>query len=262
MRSVGLMFITAVIAGVVFFFIRHHRNISVEKRSIPVSAQAKALQLKFQSSSKQGPTTERLRWAEQLTQLTPNRASVWWQLAGTLEAGQRIAEATAAYRRALRLNLPESDQLEMRFRMLDHSIFLGDVSAARQQLDFFRSRQINSPLIDVAEARLDRMEGHPEQALAVLNRNWNSIGNSPRVIWLRGRIHLDLGNLQTAADDFNLAKVSLATDEILHFNLAEVYRRLGEQQKSQHHHERYSELHRTRMNELPLMAPSANDLQP
>jgi tetratricopeptide (TPR) repeat protein len=259
---VGLSLIAALVAGTVFFFIRPARNISIEDSQNSVSDEAKAIQLKFQSSAKQGPTKERLQWAEQLAELTPDRASVWWQLAGTLESSQRITEAIAVYRRALQSNLPERDRAEMRFRLLDHFIFLGDAAAARQELEFFRSRQINSPLIDVAEARLDRMEGHPERALAILNRIWSSIGNSPRVIWLRGRVHLDLGNLQAAADDFNLALVSLPTDEILHFNLAEVYRRLGELQKSQHHHERYIELHEIKMNETHLVAPTGKNLQP
>jgi tetratricopeptide (TPR) repeat protein len=256
---VGLSLIVALVAGTVFFFIRPARNISIEESQNSVSDETKAIQLQFQSSAMQGPTKERLQWAEQLTELTPNRASVWWQFAGTLESCQRITEAIAVYRRALKFNLPERDRLEMRFRLLDHFIFLGDASAARQELEFLRSRQMNSPLIDVAEARLDRMEGHPERALAILNRIWSSIGNSPRVIWLRGRVHLDLGNLQAAADDFNLALVSLPTDEILHFNLAEVYRRLGDQEKSQHHQERYKELHRVKINPVKQVIPPGEE---
>lgn len=261
-RFFFLSFVAALGAGAVFFFMRPRGNVSVETSRTLDSDQSTELQRQFQSSGKRGPTTERLQWAEQLTQLTPNRPSVWWQLAGTLEAGQRITEASAVYRRALQFNLPERDRLEMRLRMLDHLIFLGDVSAARQQLEFLRSRQIHSPRIDVAEAHLNRMEGDPEQALAVLNRIWSTVGNSPRVIWLRGRIHLDLGNLQAAADDFNLALVSLPADEILHFNLAEVYRRLGEPQKSQHHQERYNELHRLKMTQIEPVVPPVTNPQP
>lgn len=183
--------------------------------------------------------------ADRTTGDNPQTAAAWWIRAGRLETQRRISEAADVYLEALKLELPQRDLLEMRFRLLDHFIFLGDVAAAQQQLQFFRSRGIGAMRLNVAEARIHRMLGNPEQALSILNRIWVSVRNSPRVVWLRGRVHLDLGNLGDAERDFQTALKSLPKDRILHFNLAEVYRRMGDDENSQIHHTLYLTLQQT-----------------
>ncbi|MEQ9409987.1 MAG: tetratricopeptide repeat protein [Fuerstiella sp.] len=221
------------------------RTLWVEVSGMSCPEQPAALQSLFRASQIDGRDADSLKWARRLTQVTSDSAVAWWQFVGILESQKRITDAVEAYRQALACELPQQDRLEMRLRLLDHLIFLGDVSAARQEVSYLRMLNLRSLRLDVAEARLHRMDGNPEQALAILNRIRDSVDNSPRVIWLRGRVHLDLGSLRAAASDFERALQSLPEDEVLHFNLAEVYRRLGEDEKSAHHQKIYQQLHRS-----------------
>ena len=131
----------------------------------------------------------------------------------------------------------------MRLKLLDHSLFLGLGDEARRQFEVLNRAGVQSLALQVHLARLHRLEGHPQEALAVLNAIWDRVDEMPNVVWLRGRVHLDLDHLKEAEQDFVKALDQTPNDETLHFILAEVYRRMGDSEKSKFHETEYARLH-------------------
>jgi Tfp pilus assembly protein PilF len=61
----------------------------------------------------------------------------------------------------------------------------------------------------------------------------HQLGEIPEALRLRGIMHFELGHVQQAAIDLNRVTEITPDDEISHFKLAEIYRRLEQIEQTQ-----------------------------
>lgn len=188
--------------------------------------------------------------AEELTRLQPEKAQYWWQLASIHEQRQNTLAAIDVYQAAIRQSLPELEISRMRYRILDHSINVGDSAMAREQFHIVSKEVASDPRIDVYEARLCHLEGRPTEALIALERALRVLGDVPEALRLRGILYLELGKPDRAAADLTRVIRFLPEDEVAFFNLALAFKRMGQNQSdaatlslAEEYHQRYLKIH-------------------
>lgn len=181
---------------------------------------------------------------ERLTQIAPDEAAYWWSLAQTHEQLENTMAAIHAYESAIENDLPPAEQSQMQHRLVDHCIEAGDAAGARKHLDDLRAAGERGPRIDVYEARLCHLEGHPDQALKPLEAALRELGEIPEALRLRGILNLELGHLEQSAADLKRVIELTPNDEIAFFKLAEAYRRMGQGSSGEQYHKLSAQYHR------------------
>lgn len=173
--------------------------------------------------------------ATELTTLAPDSPAGWWFLAQAHEKRQNTMEALVVYRNALSYHLPTNDQMKMRHRLFEHSIEIGDAETARVQRDLIAASSRTDVRLDVYDARLLHLEGHPAEALRSINNAIGRIGKISEALRLRGILYLELDELEKAIADLKEAAALSPEDEVNFFKLAEAFRRLASRDKAPAH---------------------------
>ena len=188
---------------------------------------------------------------ENLTRAAPNNSRYWWRLAQSYEELENTTAAIRVYEAALSHDLPKVDEMEMRHKLLEHRIEIGDASTARSQLDSWRAAGERGPRMDFYEACVCQLEGQLERALDSLEAVLRELGEVPEALRMRGILHSELGHLEQSASDLKRVAERNPGDEITQFKLAEVYRRLAHgdlarqyEELARESHERYLEIRR------------------
>lgn len=199
---------------------------------------------------------------EKLTQIAPDNPRYWWSLAKVHEDIKNTSAAIGVLEGAITRKLPKSDAKEMRYRLLEHRIEVGDAVLARKQLEATRAAGETGPQLEFYAACIDQLEGRTEQALSSLETVLRQLGEVPEALRLRGIVHFELGHVQEAATDLKRVTELSPNDEVAHFKLAEIYRRLGQieqtqkyQKLAQQSQERYLEIRKKKL-EAKLSRPA------
>jgi len=218
--------------------------------------------LQLIGSGEPGRTTyEMAPAALALAKLEPENPRWWWLSVEAVSAGGDPSELIDVLHTAIQQKLPPRDTTEFRHRLVDQTILLGDAEAARAAMSALESqRQVSPARLHIHRARLLRLEGHSRQALQELNRGLARFPNVPaKALRLRGIMQMDIGNLDSAVVDLKRAAQSLKNDTILHYKLAECYRRLGKPQLAAQHRRRFQELKKQSAPDRNGTAPPPGD---
>lgn len=213
-----------------------------------------------------GHAQDALQCAEQLTNIEPADVR-WWRLVGSLHSqqGDEVQEVET-YRRALGQQLPPRDARALRHKLFEQLVHLGDAPAARLVLEELEAtadpaadeQGRDRVRLDVDQARLLRLEGRPREALASLDRAMPSLGDVPLAIGLRGTLLMDLAEFPAAIKELSRAVEALPYDEVLHYKLAEAYRRTGQPEPARQHLDKYQNIHAIRL-EIDRLEAEAGD---
>lgn len=216
----------------------------------------------FQSTGRFG---EMISLFEELTRVSPDDPR-WWRQLGAAYVGLDDPRAVAVYRDALQQQLPHDHALAMRYKLIERLIFLGAAADARSELERLEAvlssaegsmSPSQQARVDVYRARVLRLEGRPAEALVVLDQTLAELGDIPELIRLRGMLLLDVGDLKNAALELGRAASRLPHDEVVHFKLAEVYRRQGAAALAAHHRQEYERVHKAGLEIVALRARAA-----
>ena len=182
--------------------------------------------------------------ARTLAHLEPENPRWWWLTVDAVSAGGNTSELVDILQLALQQRLPQRDTTELRHRLIEQTILLGDATAARNALtDLESGGQVSPARLHIHRARLLRLEGRPSQGLEELERGLTLLARVPaEAIRLRGIMRMDIGELEAALGDLKRAVRSLEKDTIVHYKLAECYRRLGKSALAARHRKRFQEL--------------------
>lgn len=156
--------------------------------------------------------------------LTPEDATLWWQLLKLLDARQLSTESIAHIRLALEQTLPQRDQIEMRQQLITRLVSQGQIADAGAELTRLPESEQSLPRTERHRAALARMEGKPRQALAHLEASQSMSIDQPGVAWLRGQVRFDLNQYDDAIKDFLTVLKADPFDLTVHLKLAESYR--------------------------------------
>lgn len=170
---------------------------------------------------------------EKLTRVAPDNPRYWWALAEKHEDIKNTSAAIRVLEDGLSHKLPKRDAVEMRHRLLEHRIEVGDAVLARKLLDATRAMGETGPQLDFYDAYISQLEGRTAYALASLETVLHQLGEVPEALRLRGIMHFELGHVQQAAIDLKRVTELSPDDEVAHFKLAEIYRRLGQIEQTQ-----------------------------
>lgn len=183
---------------------------------------------------------------------TQSEIDRWTRSALRYERENDLVKAAAVYDEALRSPLPDREARAFRHRRIEVLIMLGDAAAARkelQRLTRMQLSQFDKVRVLVHEARLSRLEGHPERALPYLDKALPLLQYDPRAVCERGIVNLDLGNLEEAVRDLSMAIKANPNDQIAHYKLAEAYTRLKRPHEAERHRREYLRIHRAALNQ-------------
>jgi tetratricopeptide (TPR) repeat protein len=170
---------------------------------------------------------------EKLTRVAPDNPRYWWSLTKAQEAIKNTSAAIRVLEEALGHKLPAREALEMGHSLLEHRIEVGDVVLSRKQLTAMRAAGETGPQLDFYDACIYQLEGQTTPALNSLEIVLHELGDVPQALRLRGITHFELGHIQQAAADLKRVTELTPDDEIAHFKLAEIYRRLGQTEQTQ-----------------------------
>jgi Flp pilus assembly protein TadD len=203
---------------------------------------------------------------EELTRVAPDDPRWWSQLARAYESLDD-PRAVDVYRDAIKQQLPQDRSLAMRYKLIERLIFLGEAAGAGIELEQLETFLASAPesgsssqqaRVDVYRARLLRLEGRPAEALQVLDQTLDELGEVPELIRLRGIALLDVGDLEGAARELGRAASLVPHDEIVHFKLAEVYRRRGDPALAAQHRRQYERVHKASLEIIELQTRAAS----
>lgn len=218
-------------------------------------SRSQALKLLFSVYMSRDQYHEELECAEALTRLIPDDPKWWMQLARLHEEREQFNDAVEVYQRGLQQALPQRNLVEMRNRLIEHLIYVrGDPGAVRQELDKFEQSQPDQVQLLVHWTRLYHLEGKPQKALNTLNQVMPVLGSHSEALRLRGILYLELEQFQKATADFSKVVQLSPDDEIAHFKLAEVYRRLKKTELAHDHFEAYQKIHKSKLESVTLGA--------
>lgn len=197
-----------------------------------------------------GQRESHMNAAEQLAVLFPTQSAYWWQLVRIYEKQDDDTAVIRTLESALNQPLPHQDQIAMRHQLMEHLINVGDRDRSRRLLRELQANGEQGPRLDVYLAQILHLEGDVKQALVTLQPALQKLGEIPEALRFRGILWEESGELERAAADFRRVIELTPNDEIVHFNLAQTYRRMArldedetKQQLADKHYKEYLRLH-------------------
>lgn len=211
----------------------------------------------------QGQQENYLNAAEQLTALCPTQSAYWWQLVRIYERQEDDAAAIRTLESALSQPLPHHDRMAMNHQLIEHCISVGDRDRSRHVLRELQANGEHGPRLDVYSARILHLEGDVNQALVALRPALQELGEIPEAVRFRGILWEESGELERAVADFRRVIELTPNDEIVHFKLAQTYRRMAridddetKRQLGDKHYKEYLRLHQQAMRRKNLATPN------
>ena len=188
----------------------------------------------------------------ELTEARPDDPEWWKRLASLHVGSQRSTDAVATYRRALDAPLPAEDSDRLRLGLAAQLIEIGDLPAARVEIERLRELGMNHPQFSVCVTRLLRLEGKSAEALEYLTRSVPPERRDASVFLMLGLLEFDLEHFAAARDRLAESARLNPFGELAQFKLAECARLLGDAEKEREHRARYQSLHTAR-SEISLL---------
>lgn len=176
-----------------------------------------------------------LDYCQELGKLAPGDSMPWLVSAGIHHENEHVTEALHDYRQALKCELPSSEITRVRHHIADLSLFIGDLTAAREEVNLLLAAPAISLDVSLLNARLLRNEGKLQQALDVVNKILRKNRNLARARLLRGEVQLDMNDFAEAAIDLEQVVHADPFNYQAHYLLAKAYIRLGKPETAQDH---------------------------
>lgn len=183
-----------------------------------------------------------LEHCRELAELAPDDPRPWMVIALVHEDRGEWLHAARNYRKVVRR--AQERVHEYRRVLIDFLIKAGEIKEARRELEILKSKApqlaAEEPLL---EARLLRLEGESQQALAIAKRVVEDNPQNGDAQLLRGQILFADSRYEQAAAALARAAEAKPLSHEVHYLLGNAYRRLGNSEKSKHHfdvHQRLS----------------------
>ncbi len=176
-----------------------------------------------------------LDYCQELAKMAPGDSMPWLVSAGIHHENEHVTKALYDYRQALKRDLPGSEITRVRYHIADLSLFIGDLTAARQEVNLLLAAQATSLDVSLLNARLLRNEGKLQQALDVVNKILRKHRNQSRALLLRGEVQLDMNEFAEAAIDLEQVVRADPFNYQAHYLLAKAYIRSGKPESAQDH---------------------------
>ena len=176
-------------------------------------------------SAGDAPAEEHIRRLQQIAPGDPDG----WSLAGELHQAQgRIGPAIADYRAALQ-RCPATDPRgrNLRRELVPLLMQAGLRDEARQELDPLLGSGDPEPATLLQQVYLLRMEGRTEEAEQALGQLQEKSPDDPRVLLLQGLLDLDRGHPEAAIAPLERVVTLQPRNKEAHYKLAEAYDQTG-----------------------------------
>ncbi|MCY2996452.1 MAG: tetratricopeptide repeat protein [Planctomycetota bacterium] len=176
-----------------------------------------------------------LQYCRELATLVPDDPEPWLVSAGIYHEREQVAAALDAYRQALRRNPPAKEVRRVRYQIAERSLHMGDLAAARKELDLVLADVPAAPEYQLLNAKLLRQEGKGSEAAAEVD---SLLAKDPKLLdalKLRGEIDFDGGQFDRAVEDLSRVLKAKPFDREAHHKLGMAYLRLGDTAQGQTH---------------------------
>lgn len=158
----------------------------------------------------------------------------------------RSSAAVETCQKGLALNLPLEKEAELRIRLADESIKMGDAATARAALEPLIDQPRPHPWTAPLWAKVLRLEGRSDAALEYLRRVLPANHGNASAYQLMGMLEFDQRNYAAALE---LLRQSARIDpysDVTQFKLAECARMLGDRDAEKSYRDEYARLHALR----------------
>jgi tetratricopeptide (TPR) repeat protein len=190
-----------------------------------------------------GDFTDADKWFTKLVEWTPQDAQAWYDLGRTKYNENRFEEAINAFKQVLQLdaaNVKAEDNLGLSYAALERNEeAIAAYKRAIALQEQFTSKDAG-PYLDYATLLTDA--NSPDVALPLLETALAISPGDYRVHRELGKAYLHLNKLENACAELLKAIELAPKDAPLHFVLAQVYRKQGQNDKAKLETERYSTL--------------------
>lgn len=163
-----------------------------------------------------------------LIALDPDSADWRLKLCRLQSRQGRSVEAVETCRTALQREISAADAAELRLRLAEESIKLGNAAEARRALTPLQAQGAAPPMFTPLWARMLRLEGKSDEALAFLLSTLPPNHENASAYQALGMLKFDLGRYPEAFADFQAAGALDPYDDVTQFKLAECARLLGD----------------------------------
>ncbi|MSR58089.1 MAG: tetratricopeptide repeat protein [Planctomycetaceae bacterium] len=205
----------------------------VRRRHTPESVQA--LELLIFDYAEWERHQDLIDATRELARLQPDDPARWSELIDLLKSMNRNSECLTAIQEALRQDLPDDFQRDLRHQLVDRLIVSGDVAGAKREIAQLELDEGDSLRLSGDKLDLYRLEGDLEKALEMVTAIFPEIQDRPDAYYVRGTIYLDLGRFAEAAGDLKRAVTGLPFHNEAHFKLAQAYRALALTKEAERH---------------------------
>jgi predicted Zn-dependent protease len=240
--------LAALVAAVIG--IRQFRTVSKPTKG---SQSAKGLSAEVQSAIRRAKACEQAgdetgleRELITLIELQPDEFD-WRLMLCRLQCRQgRSSAAVETCQKGLALNLPLEKEAELRIRLADESIKMGDAATARAALEPLIDQPQPHPWTAPLWAKVLRLEGRSDAALEYLRRVLPANHRNASAYQLMGMLEFDQRNYAAALE---LLRQSARLDpysDVTQFKLAECARILGDRDAEKSYRDEYARLHALR----------------
>lgn len=211
-----------------------------------VSAEVQGAIRRAQACEQAGDEAGLERELTALIELQPDEFE-WRLMLCRLQCRQgRSATAMETCQAALNRGFPLEQAAELRVRLADEAIRMGDAARAREALEPLVERTPPHPWTAPLWAKVLRLEGRSDEALAYLRRVLPANHGNASAYQLMGMLEFDQGHYEAALE---LLRVSARLDpysDVTQFKLAECARILGDRDAEKSYRDEYVRLHAVR----------------
>ncbi len=204
-----------------------------------------------------------LQLCEDYARLAPDDAFPWLVCSSLYHERGVPNLAVQAYREALQRPLPPVESHRVRAQLIQLELLLGELPQAREHCDSLLQTTRDPASLKVVQAmnaELLQREGHPAEAIAILDELLAADSGWFKARALRGRCRFDLGDLPGAIADLSEAVQKNDFDQQSHYLLAQAYQKQKEEQRAAVHWKRSRELNQIGAEILVLENRLRNDL--
>lgn len=186
-------------------------------------------------------------------QLQPHRAEAWHRLGECYAETQRLAKAEDALRKAIALNPQESDYLVTLTRILLRTGKLDEAERSARKAVSLNAESAGAWFaLGATLARKSPLAQHAQAAERALHKSLELAPGFPLAHAEWGALLMAQSRYAEAAAHWQAVAHELPNDPDAHFQLAKIYRRLGDEERARREQETFHRLseYERRLNEL------------
>jgi tetratricopeptide (TPR) repeat protein len=179
-----------------------------------------------------------LAYSRELTQLQPADARPWLMMAFVHEKQGKLNQVIEPLRRVIKLAPEGADTY--RLKLVDYLLRVRLVRDARIEFDHLQANHsVLLPPGTLLEARLLYLEGHPNDALALIERWQADHPNDLAALLLEGEIRVALQQYEEAITALARVVAVEPAEQEAHHHLGQAYARRGDQARAKEHLDRH-----------------------